>query len=77
MDFDDIMKFVDEEFHSDKVLNQLEKMNVEGINFVDSEEMMDKIIGDEQIGGGVEKIVSPNANFHLVHCLELDDAVSD
>ena len=34
MDYDDIMKFVDDEFHSDKVLNQLEEMNAKGINFL-------------------------------------------
>ena len=70
MDYDDVMEFVDDEFHSDEVLNHLEEINAEGINFVDSEEIMDEIIGDEQISGGVEKIVSPNADFCLVHCLE-------
>ncbi len=73
----DVMKYVDDDIHSDELLNDLEEMNAEGINFDYFEQMMDETIGNEQIGGGVEKILSPNADFHLVHCLELDDAVVD
>ncbi len=30
MDYDDVMEFVDDEFHSDKAFNHLEEMNTKG-----------------------------------------------
>ncbi len=63
--------FEDKKYSNDDILDSLERMNVGDEDFVCGENIVDDVVQP----GHIDDNVSPNADFHLVNCLEPEDAV--
>ncbi len=63
--------FEDQKYFNDNLLDSIERINVGDEDFVHGENIFDDVVQP----GNINDNVSPNADFHLVNCLEPEDAI--